>query len=149
MEGEGPGWTSVVTCTTVKECLVVPGPIGGANSIFPGLSQEKGHSLRYTWLPLWSWWPLCLLINYGEAFQIHWMSCGLTLLVDRWWSLKVFPESVTKSPTWLHYVLFCTVGMWLFILVNYSALLAHVVLVLGGHEQSPYGIILLEMYLFA
>ena len=113
--------------------------------VFPQVSVER----RFNYSDVLSFLygpggPLCLLFNYCEAFWINWMSCRLAVLMNGWWGSKMFPESVPKDPAWFPYVLFWTVHMRAFELINYSTFLTHVVLVLGSHEYSVYGVVPLK-----
>ena len=66
----------------MKEGLVVHHPISGADGISPHSVERRVICLDVDSLPYGPGDHLCLPINYGKAFQIHCMSCGLAVLMN-------------------------------------------------------------------
>ena len=45
--------------------------------------------------------------HYAEIVQGHFMTCGVKMVMYRWWWLHVLPESFSKGPTHPIYIIGC------------------------------------------
>ena len=91
--------------------------------------------------------PVCLPVNYSEAFRTYWASCRVTMVMYGGWHPEMFLEPVPECSGHFPYVFLRTVDVWTFIPAYDPTFLKLVIPVLRGHEKGFNGVTPIEIHL--